>query len=146
VASPGYIEQYGWPAKPGDLGSRNCLLLALPEYRSRLLFRREGGIEEVPVSGDFMCTSVLALRTAALAGLGPALVVDWLIREELARGHLLDLFPQHDVTATTWDTAAWLLYPSRRYMPDKVRATIRFLRGRLLSRPVAGAEFLPSRS
>jgi DNA-binding transcriptional LysR family regulator len=134
VASPDYLEQMGQVSEPGDLVARNCVLLALPDYRSRWLFRQVGTVEEVPISGDFICSSVLALRSAALAGLGPALLVDWLIDEELASGRLIDLFPDHDVTATTYETAAWLLYPSRQYMPNKVRAMIQFLRSRLPSR------------
>ena len=31
-------------------------------------------------------------------------------------------------TATDFETAAWLLYPSRNYLPCKVRVTIDFLR------------------
>jgi DNA-binding transcriptional LysR family regulator len=33
-----------------------------------------------------------------------------------------------DVTATRFDTAAWLIYPSRSFLPAKVRAMIEFLR------------------
>jgi DNA-binding transcriptional LysR family regulator len=46
-------------------------------------------------------------------------------------GQLIDLFPGHQVTATAFATAAWLLYPSRAYLPGKVRAFIDFLRPRL---------------
>ncbi len=46
-------------------------------------------------------------------------------------GPSVNLFPHHEVTATTFDTAAWLLYPSRSYLPRKVRATIEFLRKHL---------------
>ena len=33
--------------------------------------------------------------------------------------------------ATTFDTAAWLVYPSRAFVPRKVRAMVDFLRVRL---------------
>jgi DNA-binding transcriptional LysR family regulator len=46
----------------------------------------------------------------------------------LAATRLVDLFPTHATTATTFDTAAWLVYPSRTYLPGKVRATIDFLK------------------
>lgn len=138
VASSAYVTQMGRPLAPHDLSTRNALLLTLPEYRSRWLFRTNKDIEEVPVTGDFICSSVLALRSAALSGLGPALLADWLIHEELASGQLVNLFPDHEVAATSFDTAAWLLYPSRRYMPSKVRAIIQFLRSRLPSHSADG--------
>jgi DNA-binding transcriptional LysR family regulator len=35
------------------------------------------------------------------------------------------------VTATEFETAAWLLYPSRKFVPAKTRAVIDFLREKL---------------
>ena len=43
----------------------------------------------------------------------------------------LGLFPAHAATATGFDTTAWALYPSRAYLPAKVRVTIDFLRAAL---------------
>jgi DNA-binding transcriptional LysR family regulator len=108
-----------------------CLLFALPEFRSRWLFRRGGVVEEVGVAGDLVTSSALMLRQAALDGLGPALLADWLVDPDIAAGRLIDPFPDHEVTATTFDTAAWLLYPSRQHLPRKVRAMIDFLRERM---------------
>ncbi len=131
VASPGYIATTGMPKEPADLAVRSCLLFALPDFRTRWLFRYQGKIGKIPVHGALVASNALALRDFALSGLGPALLADWLIGEDLAGGALVDLFPRHDVTATTFDTAAWLLYPSRKYLPAKVRATIDFLRAAL---------------
>jgi DNA-binding transcriptional LysR family regulator len=60
--------------------------------------------------------------------MGPALLADWMVKPELASGALVDLFPDYAVTATDFETAAWLLYPSRSYLPRKVRVVIDFLR------------------
>jgi DNA-binding transcriptional LysR family regulator len=56
------------------------------------------------------------------------LLADWHLDDDFAQGRLVDLFPDHEVTATTFETAAWLLYPSRKHLPLKVRAAIEFLR------------------
>jgi len=88
----------------------------------------------VPVDGPVVVSSVLALREAARAGLGPALLADWLIGGDLARGVLADLFPQHRVAATHFDTSAWLLYPSRAHLPARVRAVIGLLRSAIADR------------
>ncbi len=79
-----------------------------------------------------LLSNALALRDCARAGLGPALLPDWLIDEDLAGRTLVDLFPDWQVTATTFDTAAYVLYPNRAFLPVKVRRTIDFLRRHLV--------------
>jgi DNA-binding transcriptional LysR family regulator len=132
-ASPAYLakasEQKRPLTAPADLAAHRCLLLSLPEFRSRWLFRGASGtVSEIAVNGDILISNPLALFTCAIEGMGPALLVDWLIRDELAKGTLVDAFPDYEVTATDFETAAWLLYPSRSYLPRKVRVTIDFLR------------------
>ena len=128
VASPDYVEREGAVQQPSDLAARQCLLLTLPGYRSRWSFRRDGASEDVAVAGRLAISSPAAIRSAALDGMGPALLADWMVQEDLRQGTLLDLLPDWEATAAAFDTAAWLLYPSRDYVPAKVRALIDFLR------------------
>ena len=132
-AAPAWVDRTGLPTAPQDLNGTPCLLQGLPEFRDRWHFRPlegegEGAAVEVPVTGPVVISNPLALRAAARQGLGPALLADWLVAEDLAAGALVDLFPAHAATATGFDTAAWALYPSRAYLPAKVRVTIDFLR------------------
>lgn len=132
-ASPSYLtkaRQEGLPLRtPADLAAHRCLRLNLPDYRSRWQFRDStGAINEVAVDGDVLISSPLVLLTCAVRGMGPALLADWMAGDEIAEGELVDLFPGHAVTATDFETAAWLLYPSRTYLPRKVRVAIDFLR------------------
>lgn len=137
-ASKDYLVAEGRPKTPSDLQSLDCLRFPFSGYRSMWRFRRaEGPITEVPVDGTLVISNALALRQGCLDGLGPALLADWLIGDDLAAGHLVDLFPDHDVTATDFDTAAWLLYPSRAYVPLKVRAVIDFLKEAVRTTPAA---------
>lgn len=131
-ASPEYLRKHGKPRRPCELASHRCVCFDLPDFRTRWAFKRNGGqIEEISVTPRITVSGALALKDAALAGLGPALLADWLIGGDLSDGTLIDLFPKHDVTATTFDTAAWLLYPSRTFLPRKTRVMIDFLRKRL---------------
>lgn len=127
VASPEHVREHPLE-RPSDLTGRSCLLLALPAFRSRWIFRDAVGTQEIPVSGDIIASNVLMLRAAALRGMGPALLAGWLIEPDLKEGRLIDLFPDHDVTATGFETAAWLLYPSRDYLPQKTRRVAAFLK------------------
>ncbi|MEM9097951.1 MAG: LysR substrate-binding domain-containing protein [Pseudomonadota bacterium] len=118
--------------EPEDLAKRDVLLQSLPGYRSHWNFRRgDGPVTSVPVHGRLMFSSPLALREAMLAGLGPALLADWVVAEDIGFSRARDLFPEYEVTATTFDTAAWLIYPSRSFLPAKVRVAVDFLRQHL---------------
>lgn len=132
AASPAYLANHGQPAQPGALADHRCLCFDLPDFRSRWLFRHpDQRVETVPIRPRISASSGLTLKAAALAHLGPVLLADWLIADELANGRLIDLFPNHEVTATRFDTAAWLLYPSRSFLPRKTRVMIDFLRTQL---------------
>lgn len=135
VASPTYLAARGRPITPRQLGEHDCLLYALPDFRSRWIFRSASGDEEVSVSGRFVISNAIALRLAARDGCGPALLADWLVEDDIASGALVDLFPDHAAAATSFDTAAWLLWASRDYMPRKTRAVIEFLERAMDKRP-----------
>lgn len=128
-ASPHYLEQHGKPARPAELEQRDCLLFSFPGYRSEWKFRkRDEAVIAVPVTGHVLISHGVTMTTCAVAGLGPALLPDWLCADEIDAGELVDLFPEFECTATDFDTSAWLVYPSRSYMPLKLRAFIDFLR------------------
>lgn len=131
-ASPDLISRLGSPAGPEDLSRYDCIVFTLPEFRTNWLFRDAGGrISTVAVSSKLAISNALALRSATLRGLGAALLADWLVDEDLRTGALVDLFPDHEVTATTFETGVWFVYPSRSFLPGKVKAAMDFLRPRL---------------
>jgi DNA-binding transcriptional LysR family regulator len=133
VASPAYLAAAPPLRQPEDLGKHRCLLLNLRAFRTRWIFRDSlGTLLEVPVEGDVVLSAAIALYDAALAGLGPTLLPDWLVDADIRAGRLVNPFPSHAVTATTFDTAAWLIYPSRSYLPNKVRVTIDFLKEHII--------------
>lgn len=132
VASPTYLSTRPSLKVPADLQQHRVLLFTLRAFRSNWLFRDEQGREEsVPIAGDLTLAPAGSLLSAALLGLGPAMLPNWLVDEGIASGHLVDLFPRHRVTATTFETAAWLVYPSRSYLPSKVRVFADFLKENL---------------
>ncbi len=131
-ASPAWVAAHGMPAGPLTLAAQSCVLFDLAAFRSRWRLRdRAGVVTEVPVDGAVVASSLLAVRDCAIAGLGPALLPDWLAADALAAGRLANLFPDHDAAAGDFASAAWILYPSRSYLPARVRGVIDFLRPRL---------------
>jgi DNA-binding transcriptional LysR family regulator len=71
------------------------------------------------------CVDFLALRDAAVAGLGVALLPEHTCQRELAKGSLVHVFPQWD----TEDRIVHLAFTTRRGLPPVVRAFIDHLAG-----------------
>lgn len=127
VASPAWMKRHGPPAAPVALSAVPVATFPLPGFRDHWRFRDAAGvIESVAVHPGLMVSNGLGLLQAAVDGLGPTLLADWLTADDRAEGRLVDLFPGHEATATDFDTAVWLLYASRQYLPLKVRAFIDF--------------------
>lgn len=128
-ASSDYLKRSIKIQHPKDLEQHNCLLFPLAGFRSRWIFKdRQGALSEIPISGRTVISSAIALGQCAIAGMGIALLPNWLIDADLQAGNLVDVFPDYAVTATDFNTAAWLVYPSRAYVPLKVRLFIEFLK------------------
>jgi DNA-binding transcriptional LysR family regulator len=129
-ATPEYLEQYGKPDTPDELVNHKCLLLAMPGFnRSNWKFTDKQGHTKEVVVKEFLCTSnAIALKQCVLAGMGITLQAGWMVGRELRDGSLIDLFPDHDVTAALDEAAAWVLYPSRNYVPQKVRVFVDFFK------------------
>ena len=127
-ASPAYLAKCPPIRVPEDLSEHDCLRFTLPGFRSQWTIRdRQGAVKPIAIDGAIACSNALALRQLTLAGSGPTLLADWAIFSDLETGQLQEILPQYEVTATTFSTAAWLLYPSRTFLPHKVRVMLDFL-------------------
>ena len=132
VASAAYLRHKPTIAKPRDLTQHRVLLFNIRDFRTSWLFRdKRGMITEVPIDGDITISPAGSLRLATLDHLGPALLPSWLVDDDIKSKRLINLFPDHEVTATTFERAAWLVYPSRAYLPHKVRVMLDFLKAEL---------------
>ena len=130
VASPEYLAKAGRPVSPSDLSHHDGLLFRLPAFRETWRFRAQanGDVQEALPRTSLTISNALALRRAALSGMGVALLADWTIADDLASGALEDLFPSHDVSAGQFDSAAWIMYLSKAYVPRRLRVFIDHLR------------------
>lgn len=130
VASPDYLARSGHPKSPEELAGHNGLLFRLPEFQSPWQFRTRDGdkIVEARPRPVLTISNALALRRAALSGMGVALLADWTIWSDLEDGALVDLFPKSNVRAGGFDSAVWVIYLSRSYVPARLRVFIDHLR------------------
>ncbi len=95
-------------------------------YRDEIELRPHAGGEPigVPIHPRFGTDSLFALIEATRRGLGVAMVSQWAVMEDLARGQLLRLLPD-------WCAAPLpisLVYPTRRLQPARLRAFVALMR------------------
>lgn len=135
VASPDYLRNHTRIERPEDIKAHRCTAFALPAYRNQWKFRKKehGQVtdESISINPGITVSSALSIRSLVKQGAGPALLADWLIHDDIKTGELIELLPNHEVTATDFDTSAWIVYPSRSYLPLKVRVMIDFLKSKL---------------
>lgn len=124
VASPTYLEQFGIPETPDELQQHNVLLFSNPSPQRVWRFVGPSGKHtEVKVSGNFETNNCETLNKVTLAGLGIALRPMWDVWREIESGALIPLLPNY--RAPHYDIQA--LYPSRSYLPHRVRAFLDLL-------------------
>ncbi|MGR4867763.1 LysR family transcriptional regulator [Variovorax sp. LARHSF232] len=121
VASPAYIAARGAPGTLQALTQHDCVTSAPPSGRiSWRLTGPDGVVEQVQVSGRFSGNTAQALRKAALAGLGIALLPPAVALRDIQAGLLVPVLPQYQHTRHGLS----VVYPSRRHLPLAVSAFI----------------------
>jgi DNA-binding transcriptional LysR family regulator len=119
VASPAYVARQGVPATLQDLADRDCLVFSHPSGKATWRVTGPDGAQaEVQVAGRFSGNTAQALRKAALAGLGIALLPSTLTQRDLRAGLLVPVLPQYHRQGH----GVHMVYPSRRYLPLAVSA------------------------
>lgn len=135
VASPSYIERYGHPQSPKDLVHHRIIVPDLPKFKTEWTFKdNQNNSEKVALTGKYIILNAIAIRDLCLQHCGVALLAHWLIDDDVEKGDLVQLFPDYSVAAENFDTAIWLITPSRAYMPSKIRVFLDFLKQELGSR------------
>jgi DNA-binding transcriptional LysR family regulator len=126
VASPDYLRAHGTPAAPQDLARHNCLVYTAAARASEWTLVDAGGAEHtVAVRGTLQANTNVALRAAAVAGVGIANAAAFIVRDELARGALVELLPGY----TLKPRELYALYPQNRHLSPKVRAFVDYAAG-----------------
>lgn len=123
VASPDYLRRHGTPAAPGDLAAHHCLCYTLAERPFDWTFTLpDGGDCTVPVRGPLQANTSVALRSAALAGLGMAAAAEFIVRDDLRSGALVPVLPDYPMRPRE----LFVMYPQNRHLAPKVRAFVDF--------------------
>lgn len=124
VASPALLRQFGVPRVPADLSQLPSLDLGVPQNEHVWqLFGPDGAQATVYHRPRYITRGMLALRTAAVAGVGVVQLPTMVVTEALARGELVHVLPQ-------WAPRREIIhavFASRRGLLPSVRALIDFI-------------------
>lgn len=120
-ASPDYLAANGTPETLEDLKKHRCL----PAHNHDS-WRLEGPSGPVTLrpEGMLITNSSEVIREAVIAGLGIALRSTWDVGAELKSGKLVQVLPQYE---SSRNVALSAVYPSRQFLPAKVRLFIDYL-------------------
>ncbi|MBV0881532.1 LysR family transcriptional regulator [Noviherbaspirillum sp. L7-7A] len=112
VATPSYFETHGRPERPQDLVAHNCINLRLATHGGLYAweFKKDSGMLEVQVRGQFTGNTTPQMLEGALAGIGIAYVPVTLAQQHIESGRLVPVLEDWSPTFPGY----YLYYPSRR--------------------------------
>lgn len=123
VASPGYLARCGMPQSIDDLTKHACLPFIMPSTGrpAPWLLRVDGSdIEWTPHGPVHVQDDVLGTVSLAGAGLGVCQTYDFVVRDRLAQGGLVELLPELGGRSRPFS----LIYPPHRNLSAATRALI----------------------
>ncbi|MCB9994416.1 MAG: LysR family transcriptional regulator [Hyphomicrobiaceae bacterium] len=119
-ASPALVERLGPLTHPEQLRTRPCIIDSNLSSPNGWRFKVNGQPLTIQVSGRVRVNSPVAVREAAIAGLGYAILPGYLAREPIQAGTLLHLLEDQFGD----ELGLQAVYPHRQHLPAKVRAFI----------------------
>jgi len=124
VASPAFLTRHGLPRKPEDLAGQRWVALSLLRSPLTWTFTRGGARRVVRMQAIARCNSSSSVRELVREGLGVSVLLDYMLREDVAQGRLVRLLPDWTLPGV----GLYAVYPASRHVPAKVRALVDFLR------------------
>lgn len=123
VASPDYCNRMGQPTNTRELSEHSVLWYSrLPEEFERATPNGEGA-ESVRLNPVLRSGNETLLHSAALGGMGLALLPNWVTSPDLASGRLIRVFNDQ----FSHRRQVFAVYSSRKHLSSKVRVFIDFL-------------------
>jgi DNA-binding transcriptional LysR family regulator len=125
AAAPSLVKKHPVPKGPADLKSWPWLSLSGSQFWSAkeiTLFGRNGAEQTLGISPVLVSEGLTSVREATRAGLGIAVLPDWLIEEDLRSKRLERVLPRWK----TKDVPLHVVYAGQRLLPARVTAFIDF--------------------
>lgn len=124
VVAPELLRRLGSPATPRALAELPVLNYGNQQGGTTIAFTRAGVTERVHLRGPLVADNGDLLCVAAVAGMGIALLPDFITADAIATGQLLPVLTEWQAPAI----AVHALLPTGRNLPRRTRSFVDFLR------------------
>lgn len=123
VASPRYLAHSPAPQQPEQLLAHDCLAYLLPGEQHVWHFRQrdDQDVQDLVIKPRHVSNNGMALLELARLGEGIALLDDYTVHHDLARGTLVRLLPGIQVTNTTFEEGMYATILDTPMVPTKIR-------------------------
>lgn len=135
VTSPEYLKAHGAPAGIEELKDHNCLVYTDLATVNIWHFWYQGKEHSIQVKGTMQSNCSDAILECVLAGIGIAVMPNWLIQPQLDSGNLVPILAEFVPTEFPINA----VYPRNNYIPLKVRCFINYMKEAYLQNPVLQA-------
>jgi DNA-binding transcriptional LysR family regulator len=129
VVSPAYLSSRGTPAIPEDITTHNCVVYSNQDNPLEWIFENKDGGLSINVSSNYRSNNLLALKDAAIAGVGIARLPLWMVDTEIKAGLLRPILGDYKIPAF----GIHAVFPTARQLPVKVRLFVDFIKEELSS-------------
>lgn len=127
VASPAYLATHAAPQAPSDLLAHDCLAYMLPGSTYTWNFRQGNQLEELTFTPRQLTNNGMALLELSRLGEGVALLDDYLVHRDLARGALIRLLPEFQVNNTSREAGMYATILDTPQIPAKIQLFLDFV-------------------
>lgn len=124
VASPGYICQFGEPTCLDDLINHECLQYS---NHSRWVLSKGEETISIALKGRVKANNGDGLAKASAAGMGISLIPDFIVKDYLRAGSLVEL----KKLGIQPPIGIYVALPSNSYIPERVRLLVEYLADQL---------------
>lgn len=130
VATPEYLARHGTPKTPEELANHVCLMMDLQTtLRNRWrVTDKKGNTRDIAITPRLVSGNPMVLKQCMLGHMGIGVFASWIIGRELREGRVVPIMPELYFSANTTEVYAWAMYPSRVYVPQKVRVFVDYLK------------------
>ncbi|WP_144114096.1 LysR family transcriptional regulator [Paraburkholderia sp. BCC1886] len=123
VAAAAYLDHAGYPHVPADLAAHRLIAAPLDTNPQTWVFSdHEGNEASIALDPSLTVNSMIMQKQAALGAMGIALLPLEMVTDELRSGALVQILT--DYAVLNGDIGVSLVYPSREFVPRKVREFI----------------------
>lgn len=126
-ASPEYIKRMGKPKNPAELVDYEWIILSLLPTPYHCVFKKDNHEQRIQVKGRLKTNNANAVRSCLLGGSGIAVMLEFLVEDDIKAGRLQRLLPDYDCGSI----GLYAVYQDRHYQQAKVRLFIEFIDNQL---------------